>query len=137
MKQLERSVEGLAEGTFVLTDKGYTSAENRFTLKILGLLDGIMRKTVRGRPLTEQEKSLNSVSSCPNIPGHRSPNKLGHLIHLTRDGAALESQPRGEGEGEPAVLQADQRNVISHKELHSTHLKSLPPPTPMLNRNLY
>ena len=63
MKQLERSVEGLAEGTFVLTDKGYTSAENRFTLKILGLLDRIMKKAVRGRPLTEQEKSLNRASS--------------------------------------------------------------------------
>jgi IS5 family transposase len=59
MKQLERSVQGLESGTFVLADKGYASAENRGTLKSLGLLDGIMKKAVRGRPLSEQEKSLN------------------------------------------------------------------------------
>ena len=45
-------LEGIAEDTTVYADKGYDSAENRQHLKEHQLLDGIMRKAHRNRPLT-------------------------------------------------------------------------------------
>ena len=44
-------LEGIAEGTIVYADKGYDSKENRQHLKEHRLLDGIMRKVHRNRPL--------------------------------------------------------------------------------------
>ena len=46
-------LEDIAEGTTIYADKGYDSAENRQHLEEHQLLDGIMRKAHRNRPLTE------------------------------------------------------------------------------------
>ena len=48
-------LEGIADGTTVYADKGYDSKENRQHLKEHQLLDGIMRKAHRNRPLTEAQ----------------------------------------------------------------------------------
>ncbi|MCL5825220.1 transposase, partial [Neisseria meningitidis] len=52
-KHLPPLLEGLPKGTTVYADKGYDSAENRQHLEEHQLLDGIMRKACRNRPLTE------------------------------------------------------------------------------------
>ena len=56
-------LEGIAEGTTVYTDKGYDSAENRQHLKKHQLLDGIMRKAHRNRPLSEAQTKRNRYLS--------------------------------------------------------------------------
>ena len=56
-------LEGIAEGTTVYADKGYDSAENRQHLKEHRLLDGIMRKAHRNRPLTEDQTKRNRYLS--------------------------------------------------------------------------
>ncbi|HEZ1779284.1 TPA: transposase, partial [Neisseria meningitidis] len=56
-------LEGIAEGTTVYADKGYDSAENRQHLKEHQLLDGIMRKACRNRPLTEAQTKRNRYLS--------------------------------------------------------------------------
>jgi len=64
-KELEVVVKNtkLDKNAFVLTDKGYTSAENRMMLKNHGLTDGIMKKAVRGKPLNEEQHSINRMIS--------------------------------------------------------------------------
>ena len=52
-----------AEGTTVYADKGYDSKENRQHLKEHQLLDGIMRKAHRNRPLTEVQTKRNRYLS--------------------------------------------------------------------------
>ena len=54
---------GIAEDTTVYADKGYDSAENRQHLKEHQLLDGIMRKACRNRPLTEAQTKRNRYLS--------------------------------------------------------------------------
>ena len=56
-------LEGFAEGTTVYADKGYDSKENRQHLKEHQLLDGIMRKAHRNRPLTENQTKRNRYLS--------------------------------------------------------------------------
>ena len=56
-------LEGIAEDTTVYADKGYDSAENRQHLKEHRLLDGIMRKAHRNRPLTEAQTKRNRYLS--------------------------------------------------------------------------
>ena len=56
-------LEGIAEGTTVYADKGYDSAENRQHLKEHQLLNGIMRKAHRNRPLTEAQTKRNRYLS--------------------------------------------------------------------------
>ena len=56
-------LEGIAEDTTVYADKGYDSAENRQHLKEHQLLDGIMRKAHRNRPLTEAQTKRNRYLS--------------------------------------------------------------------------
>ena len=56
-------LEGIAEGTTVYADKGYDSKENRQHLKEHQLLDGIMRKAHRNRPLTEAQTKRNRYLS--------------------------------------------------------------------------
>ena len=56
-------LEGIAEGTTVYADKGYDSKENRQHLKEHQLLDGIMRKAHRNRPLTEVQTKRNRYLS--------------------------------------------------------------------------
>ena len=58
-------LEGIAEGTTVYADKGYDSAENRQHLKEHRLLDSIMRKAQRNRPLTEVQTKRNRYLSKP------------------------------------------------------------------------
>ena len=55
-------LEGI-EGTTVYADKGYDSAENRQHLEDHRLLDGIMRKAHRNRPLTEAQTKRNRYLS--------------------------------------------------------------------------
>ena len=62
-KHLSPLLEGLTEGTTVYADKGYDSAENRQHLKEHQLLDGIMRKAHRNRPLTEVQTKRNRYLS--------------------------------------------------------------------------
>lgn len=52
-------LEGLEVGTELLADKGYASKENRKQLRNHGLVDGIMHKAVRGKPLSEGLKKRN------------------------------------------------------------------------------
>ena len=56
-------LEGIAEGTTVYADKGYDSKENQQHLKEHQLLDGIMRKAHRNRPLTEEQTKRNRYLS--------------------------------------------------------------------------
>ena len=56
-------LKGLTEGTTVYADKGYDSKENRQHLKEHQLLDGIMRKACRNRPLTEVQTKRNRYLS--------------------------------------------------------------------------
>ncbi len=56
-------LEGIAEGTAVYADKGYDSEENRQHLEEHQLLDGIMRKAHRNRPLAETQTKRNRYLS--------------------------------------------------------------------------
>ncbi|HGH0176962.1 TPA: IS5 family transposase [Neisseria meningitidis] len=62
-KHLSPLLEGLPKGTTVYADKGYDSAENRQHLEEHQLLDGIMRKACRNRPLTETQTKRNRYLS--------------------------------------------------------------------------
>ncbi|CWQ66447.1 IS5 family transposase [Neisseria meningitidis] len=62
-KHLSPLLEGLPEGTTVYADKGYDSAENRQHLEEHQLLDGIMRKACRNRPLSEVQTKRNRYLS--------------------------------------------------------------------------
>lgn len=63
MKHLVDVVDDLAEGTRVYADKGYGFKEDRDCLKAKKLKDGLMRKAVRGKPLTHWEKIRNKLIS--------------------------------------------------------------------------
>ncbi|WP_150540363.1 transposase, partial [Neisseria meningitidis] len=56
-------LEGIAKDTTVYADKGYDSEENRQHLEAHQLLDGIMRKAHRNRPLTEVQTKRNRYLS--------------------------------------------------------------------------
>ena len=56
-------LEGLSKDTTVYADKGYDSTENRQHLEEHQLLDGIMRKAHRNRPLTETQTKRNRYLS--------------------------------------------------------------------------
>ena len=56
-------LEGIAKDTTVYADKGYDSTENRQHLEEHQLLDGIMRKAHRNRPLTETQTKRNRYLS--------------------------------------------------------------------------
>lgn len=64
-KELEKVLDECAIpcGAKVDADKGYDSAANRETLEGKNLVDGIMRKARRGKPLSEEEKKVNSKIS--------------------------------------------------------------------------
>ena len=62
-KHLSPLLEGITEGTAVYADKGYDSAENRQHLEDHQLLDGIMRKACRNRPLSEAQTKRNRYLS--------------------------------------------------------------------------
>ncbi|CKK32249.1 IS1106 transposase [Neisseria meningitidis] len=56
-------MEWVPRGTTVYADKGYDSAENRQHLKERQLLDGIMRKACRNRPLSEVQTKRDQYLS--------------------------------------------------------------------------
>ena len=62
-KHLSPLLEGLPKGTTVYADKGYDSEENRQHLEEHRLLDGIMRKAHRNRPLSEVQTKRNRYLS--------------------------------------------------------------------------
>ncbi|EOB87483.1 transposase DDE domain protein, partial [Neisseria meningitidis NM604] len=64
-KHLSPLLEGLPKGTTVYADKGYDSKENRQHLKEHQLLDGIMRKACRNRPLSERKPSVTDICRRP------------------------------------------------------------------------
>ena len=64
-EQIKIGCPGIAEDTTVYADKGYDSAENRQHLKEHRLLDSIMRKAQRNRPLTEVQTKRNRYLSKP------------------------------------------------------------------------
>ncbi|HEZ1733818.1 TPA: transposase, partial [Neisseria meningitidis] len=68
-KHLSPLLEGLPKGTTVYADKGYDSAENRQHLEEHQLLDGIMRKACRNRPLTETQTKRNRYLSKTRYSG--------------------------------------------------------------------
>ena len=53
----------LEPGIFVLADKGYMSKKNVELLKSLGFQDGIMRKNIKNKEITEGEKAKNKEIS--------------------------------------------------------------------------
>lgn len=65
INQLEAMIKesNLEADTFVLGDKGYMSKKNVELLKTLGLQDGLMRKNVKNKKITEEEHSKNKEIS--------------------------------------------------------------------------
>ena len=61
--ELNPTVTEMQEDTTVYADKGYDSKENRQHLEDHQLLDGIMRKAHRNRPLTEAQTKRNRYLS--------------------------------------------------------------------------
>ncbi|EOC75953.1 transposase DDE domain protein, partial [Neisseria meningitidis NM27] len=66
-KHLSPLLEGLPKGTTVYADKGYDSAENRQHLEEHQLLDGIMRKACRNRPLRKRKPNATGICRRPVI----------------------------------------------------------------------
>ncbi len=63
--ELERIVNesGIPEGSPVFADKGYASAGNRSILADKKLIDGIMHKVYRNKPLTSAQRIINRLIS--------------------------------------------------------------------------
>lgn len=55
-KHLSSLLQGIRKGVRVYADKGYSSQDNRQTLAKKRLLDGIMEKAHRGKPLSAAQK---------------------------------------------------------------------------------
>lgn len=62
-RHLEPLLEGVAAGTTVYADKGYSSQANREVLAQRGLNDGIMSKACRGAPLSRAQIERNKELS--------------------------------------------------------------------------
>lgn len=65
INQLEEMINesDIEKGTHILADKGYMSKKNVELLKTLGMKDGIMRKKLKNKELTEEEKIKNKEIS--------------------------------------------------------------------------
>ncbi len=63
--ELERIINesGIPEGSFVLADKGYASDKNRSILADKGLIDGIMHRTYRNKPINTAQQIINRLIS--------------------------------------------------------------------------
>ena len=61
MNQLEKMISesNLDSGISILADKGYMSKKNVNLLETLGFKDGLMRKKVKNKDITEEEKNKN------------------------------------------------------------------------------
>ena len=66
-------LEGIAEGKTVYANKGYDSEENQKHLKEHQLLDGIIRKAHRNRPLTEAQTKRNRHHAAARLAGGVEP----------------------------------------------------------------
>ncbi|HEZ1496712.1 TPA: IS5 family transposase [Neisseria meningitidis] len=77
-------LEGLPKGTTVYADKGYDSAENRQHLEERQLLDGIMRKACRNRPLAETQTKRNRYLSKPRYVVEQSFGTLHRKFRYAR-----------------------------------------------------
>jgi IS5 family transposase len=62
-KELDTMTDGLAQGTRVLTDKGFFSAQNKEILKKKGLKNGLMYKAFANKPLTKNMYKFNKLVS--------------------------------------------------------------------------
>ncbi|HGO8331418.1 TPA: IS5 family transposase, partial [Neisseria meningitidis] len=83
-KHLSPLLEGLPEGTTVYADKGYDSAENRQHLEEHQLLDGIMSKACRNRPLAETQTKRNRYLSKPRYVVEQSFGTLHRKFRYAR-----------------------------------------------------
>lgn len=65
MTELEQVItkSRIDQGTLIFADKGYSSKSNREYIESNNMIDGIMFKAARNKPLTEAEKNHNSVIS--------------------------------------------------------------------------
>ena len=59
VNQLTALIEPLPLVDLLLADKGFASRANRTALRESEILDGIMHKASKSRPLTEEEKETN------------------------------------------------------------------------------
>lgn len=75
---------GLAKGTRIYADKGYTSHKNTAVLQGRYLKDGIMNKAARNRRLTKREQQRNKLISATRSIIERSFGTLKHLYGLAR-----------------------------------------------------
>ena len=82
-------LEGIAKDTTVYADKGYDSKENRQHLKEHRLLDGIMRKAHRNRPLTEVQTKRNRYLSKTRYVVEQSFGTLHRKFHNKLIGLAM------------------------------------------------
>ena len=62
-KELDIMTNNLAQGTRVLTDKGFFSAQNKEILKKKGLKNGLMYKAFFNKPLTKHMLKFNKLVS--------------------------------------------------------------------------
>ena len=76
---------GIAKGSRVRADKGYSSASNRKYLLDNGLKDGIMYKAVKGKPLTNTQTRFNKIVSKTRYKVERT---LGGISRWFRGGIA-------------------------------------------------
>ena len=84
MKHLTDVLGDLPEGTRVFADKGYGFKENRDSLKERKLRDALMRKAVRGKPLTHWEKVRNKIISADRYIVEQSYGTLKRIFDANR-----------------------------------------------------
>jgi len=84
--EFERLVDelNLPEGAMVLADKGYASEKNRSVLTDRKLVDGIMDKAARNKPLTLIQTVLNKLISSIRYKVERSIGTLKRGYQFTR-----------------------------------------------------
>ena len=74
----------LPEGSMVLADKGYTSEKNRTILAEKKLINGIMDKAARNKPLTTTQITFNKLISSVRYKVERTIGTLKRGYHFSR-----------------------------------------------------
>lgn len=84
--ELERIVNesGIPEGSIVFADKGYASEKNRAILAGKRLMDGLMYKAARNRPLTSAQRIINRLISSVRYKVEQSIGTLKRGYHFFR-----------------------------------------------------
>ncbi len=84
--ELERIVNesGIPEGCIIFADKGYASAGNRNILADKKLIDGIMHKAYRNKPLTSSQRIINRLISSVRYKVEQSIGTLKRGYHFFR-----------------------------------------------------